>query len=242
MVTDVVDLRDFYNSSLGKMTSAHIFQSIARLWPTLEGHRLLGLGYPLPYLDPYLDQAERVIAMMPAQQGIITWPTEGPSLCSLIEEDEFPLPDQSVDRILLVHALEHTSQIRSFLREVWRVLDSNGRLMIVVPNRRGIWARLDHTPFGHGQPYTMTQLSNLLRENMFTPLASTRGLYSLPSSSRLMLTAGGVMEKIGKKSLQKFSGVICIEAVKQVYAGTPVRSRRKFQLPVLAGIRKTLPS
>ena len=114
--------------------------------------------------------------------------------------------------------------------------------MIVVPNRRGIWARLDHTPFGHGQPYTMTQLSNLLRENMFTPLASTRGLYSIPSSSRLILAAGGVMEKIGKNSLQKFSGVICIEAVKQVYAGTPVRSRRKFQLPVLAGIRKTLPS
>lgn len=234
---DVVDLRDFYETPLGNMAASLIFKQIYSLWPNLAKQSLLGIGYPLPYLSPYLDHAESVLAFMPAQQGVVGWPENAPSLTALVEENALPLPDQSVDRILLVHGLEQTNQARPFLREVWRVLKSSGRLLVIVPNRRGLWARFDNTPFGQGHPYTMTQLSHVLRDNLFTPIYSTRGLYVFPSNSRFLLSTQPVWEKIGSHMLQKFSGVICIEAIKQVYAGTPVRSRKSVVLPTFVGIR-----
>ena len=50
--------------------------------------------------------------------------------------------------------------------EIWRVLSGNGRLLVIAPNRRGIWARFEHTPFGHGRPYTSSQLYRLLRDTL----------------------------------------------------------------------------
>lgn len=234
---DVVDLRDFYETPLGKVAASLITKQIQGLWPNLSKQSLLGIGYPLPYLIPYLDQAESILAFMPAQQGVVNWPEIAPSLTVLVEENSLPLPDQSIDHILIVHGLEQMNQARPFLREIWRVLKASGRLLVIVPNRRGLWARMDSTPFGQGHPYTMTQLSHVLRDNLFTPLHSTRGLYIFPSSSRFLLSTQPVWEKIGSHTLQKFSGIICIEAIKQVYAGTPIKSRKPVILPTFAGIR-----
>src|ERR1700737_3982393 len=57
------------------------------------------------------------------------------------------------------------------LREVWRVLAPSGRLIAVIPNRRGVWTRTDNTPFGHGRPYSRAQINELLRQTWFTPPA-----------------------------------------------------------------------
>jgi SAM-dependent methyltransferase len=159
MWNDVVDLRDFYDSRLGQVTRHLIRRRVRALWPDLRGQSLLGLGYATPYLRQYRDEAERVLAIMPAGQGVLAWPPEGPNAVALAEETELPLPDMSVDRVLLVHGLECGEQVRDMLREVWRVMSGSGRLLIVVPNRRGIWARTDRTPFGQGLPYSPPQLS-----------------------------------------------------------------------------------
>ena len=58
-----------------------------------------------------------------------------------MEEYDLPLPDLSVDRIVLVHALEMSDDAPSLVREIWRVLAPGGRLLLVIPNRRGLWAR-----------------------------------------------------------------------------------------------------
>ncbi len=55
------------------------------------------------------------------------------------------------------------------------MLAPGGRLVIVVPNRRGVWARFEHTPFGTGRPFSRGQLTELLRETNFTPGAWTDG-------------------------------------------------------------------
>ena len=212
MSTDVIDLRDFYESSLGQATRRVIRRHVREIWPDLRGQRLLGLGYATPYLRPFLGEAERVIALMPAGQGVLHWPPEGPNTAALAEEAELPLPDVSVDRVLLVHSLEHSEQLRPFLRDIWRVLVGSGRLLIVVPNRRGLWARLDRTPFGHGHPYTANQLSRLLRDNLFTPLAARRALFVPPFASRLWLTSAGAWERIGARWSPRFGGVVIVEA------------------------------
>ena len=124
---------------------------------------------------------------MPAQQGVTRWPREGHNLVALVDENDLPLPDRSVDRVLLVHAVECTEQVRPMLREIWRVMADGGRLVAVAPTRAGLWSQIDRSPFYHGQPYSSSQLNTLLRANMFTPINEARALFLPPVRSRLML-------------------------------------------------------
>src|ERR1700709_2346867 len=120
MTIDVIDLRDFYSRRLGMVARQLINRGIRARWPDAEGLRVLGLGYPTPYLGLFREDSERCIAFMPAAQGVLKWPTGRPALATLIDEFSMPLPDASVDRILLVHALEMSDDPEGLLREVWR--------------------------------------------------------------------------------------------------------------------------
>ena len=138
MWPDVIDFRNFYRTSLGLVAQRAIRRQVRELWPNLRGLNVLGVGYGAPYLRPFRDEAQRVMLAMPAAMGVMAWPKEGPNLACISHETALPLPDLSVDRILLVHGLEFTHHMQEFLREIWRVLADDGRVMAVVPNRRGI--------------------------------------------------------------------------------------------------------
>ena len=138
MFVDVVDLRNFYAQGLGVVARRFIGRGIRRRWNDTHGLRMLGIGYATPYLGLFREEGERCLAFMPAAQGVVKWPTTRPALTALVEETELPLPDAAVDRVLLVHALEMADDAIALLREVWRVLAPNGRLLAVVPNRRGL--------------------------------------------------------------------------------------------------------
>ncbi|GGF40136.1 methyltransferase type 11 [Aliidongia dinghuensis] len=230
MYSDVVDLRDFYQSSLGQVARRMIRRRIRMIWPDVTGMRVLGLGYATPYLRPFHDEAERVAALMPAAQGVLQWPRGEKNVTALCDEGELPLQDASIDRILLIHALECSEELRPMLAEVWRVLAGGGRVLIVVPNRRGIWARLDRTPFGAGHPFTQAQLSRLLREMAFTPVQSSAALYIPPSASRMVLSAAGAWENIGERWFTSFAGVAMVEATKQIYAKSKPDTRQRRHL------------
>ncbi len=227
MALDVVDLRDFYEGSLGALATRIIRARLRSFWPDVRGDSVLGLGYATPYLPPFRGEAARVIALMPAAQGVVHWPAGEPGLVGLSEEAELPLPDLSIDRILIIHGIEFSEQLRPLLREAWRVLSERGRLLVVAPNRRGIWAFLERTPFGQGHTYSQRQLSLLLRENMFTPLRSAGALYVPPVRSRMMQATARAWERMGDPWLERFSGVVVVEAGKQIYAAGATRSREK---------------
>ena len=89
---------------------------------------MVGIGYATPYLGLFREEAERCLALMPAPQGVVRWPSSGRRLSALVEEDELPLTDSAVDRVLLVHALEKSADPEALLREVWRVLAGGGPL------------------------------------------------------------------------------------------------------------------
>lgn len=235
MWTDVVDLHEFYRSRLGQVARRLIRQRIRTLWPDVSGMTVLGLGYATPYLRPFLDEAERVTSLAPAAQGVMTWPSGEPGLVTLADEAELPFADLSVDRLLLVHAAEYSEQLRGMMREAWRVLSGNGRLLIVAPNRRGIWARLESTPIGHGRPYSPGQLKRLLRDSLFTPVQTEHALYLPPTQRRMLLHSAAAVEQIGERYFNAISGVVMVEATKQIYAATPtaktVQRRRLIALP-----------
>lgn len=236
MKNDIVDLKSFYASTLGRMTDRAIAMALGSIWANMPEERLVGLGYTLPWLDRFAADAERTLAFMPAGQGATRWPINGPSSAALVFEEELPLVDASVDRILLVHALEHAENPREMLMELWRVLAPGGRLVIVVPNRQGVWARFEHTPFGTGRPFSRGQLTALLRDTNFTPGAWTDALHFPPSERRWMLKLHALLERSGRRFWPIFAGVLVVEAQKRLYQGLPVAARasRRVFVPVLA--------
>jgi SAM-dependent methyltransferase len=238
MYADVVELRDFYASRLGQVARRLVRRRIRLIWPSVTSMRVLGLGYATPYLRVFRDEAERVIAVMPSSQGVLPWPAEGPNAVTLADEGELPLQDFSIDRVLLVHGLEYSEQIRPLLKEIWRVMAGGGRLLAVVPNRRGIWARIDSTPFGQGHPFTPGQLSRLLRAADFTPERVGAALFVPPTGSRMMLRSAYAIERIGERWFTTFAGVSIVEASKQLYARPAMRrkeNRRRVYVPVVHG-------
>ncbi len=240
MWSDAVELRNFYRSRIGGVAHRAIRGHVRAFWSDATGMSVLGIGYTTPYLGQFRPEAERVVAVMPPRQGVLRWPGEGPNLAALADESELPLPDLSMDRVILVHALEATEQLRPMLREVWRVMADGARLIIVVPNRTGIWARLDRTPFGQGHPYSQTQLSRLLRDAMFNPVGSRYGLFVPPSRRRILGAAAPTWERIGGRWFPRLGGVLIVEATKLIYAATPAAARSRRRRALAAQQKDTL--
>jgi SAM-dependent methyltransferase len=233
MSIDVVDLRNFYAHPLGIVARRFIGRGVRARLADTRAMRVLGIGYPTPYMGLFREEAERCLAFMPAAQGVVKWPSLRPTLAALVDDHELPLTDAAVDRVLLVHALEMSHDAGALLREVWRVLAAGGRLVAVVPNRRGLWARMDTTPFGHGRPYSRTQITQLLRDTWFTPVGWGEALYVPPIGRRWFLRSAGAWERAGKTISAPFAGVHIVEATKQVYRAIPARHERQRLVPAL---------
>jgi SAM-dependent methyltransferase len=238
---DVVDLRNFYAQRLGTVARRFIGRGIRARWSDTSSLRVLGIGYATPYLGLFRAEAERCLALMPAPQGAVRWPSSKPALAALVEEDDLPLPDSGVDRILLVHALENSPDPVGLLREAWRVLAGGGRLLVVVPNRRGLWARMDTTPFGQGRPYSRPQITHLLRETWFTPTGWGEALYVPPISRGWFLRSAVAWERTGATLSAPFAGVHIVEATKQVYRAIPARRERRRLVPALQPVLAPAP-
>ncbi len=220
---NVVELREFYASPLGKATHRLL---AAKLSPALElapEATLLGLGFATPYLNENL----RHLAFMLARQGVESWPKQGLQQSALVDELDLPLPDNSVDIALVIHGLEFSESPIEMLQETWRVLAPQGRLILVVPNRSGLWAASDASPFGFGQPFSRTQLWALLKETQFSFNRMEPALMVPPRAKVAGMAIASNIEKYGKTLLGHLSGVIVVEATKQVYAYSAGRRVRR---------------
>lgn len=242
MWTDIVDLRAFYASPLGRLARRLVVRRLRQLWPSLAGMRVLGVGFAPPFLGVFQGEAERVLAAMPAGQGVMHWPDGEPNLAVLAEENAFPFPDRSMDRLLLVHCLEGSAQLRPLLRECWRVLADGGRLTVIVTNRRGLWSRAENAPFAQGRPYSMGQITRLLRDNLFVPRHATTALFLPPVWWRLFRGWATTLEDAGTRWFPTFAGVVMVEAEKQIYAAPfdalPARAAAKaVATPAGNGVR-----
>jgi SAM-dependent methyltransferase len=159
---------------------------------------------------------------------VVNWASPGGSASALVDPLLLPLDDASVDRIMVVHALESSESAEDLLAECWRVLAPGGRLLLIVPNRRGLWARMDGTPFGHGRPFSRSQLEKLMRATLFSPENWAETLFTPPLQSQSILRSAALWEKLGAGLGLPFSGVHVIDATKQFYRIAPAKNRRAF--------------
>jgi SAM-dependent methyltransferase len=234
MRRDVLELRQFYASDLGRAARAMVERKLKEAWGDAHGLDVLALGYATPFVSPLMARARRVTAGMPAQQGVEVWPAGARNLAALTAEDALPFANALFDRVLVVHGLEESPDPVGLLREVWRVLAPSGRAIVTVASRNGLWANTEKTPFGHGRPYTRSQLAELLREAELEPSGWTRALYVPPVGWMARWAEG--FEQAGSRLWPGFAGLLLMEAVKQTFAvktkGVTARVRRAR--PVLA--------
>jgi SAM-dependent methyltransferase len=241
---DVVDFRDFYTTQTGRMATRMLIRQLDTLTKPKPGQTMMGLGYALPFLS---QQEEEVLSLsfMLARQGVIHWPLDQHNRSVLVDELDLPLLESTVDLALVVHGLEHAETPVETLQEVWRVLAPQGRVILIVPNRRGLWAASESTPFGFGQPFSSGQIAGLLKDSKFTITQWRSALYLPPFRNETLLETALGFDIMGERLLQRFAGVTIVEAMKQVYAfSSGKRARRlvpRFRpvlLPSPQGARK----
>ena len=232
MYLDVVDLRAFYyRTKLGRSAQRALQEALRRVWPETRALTVVGFGFAAPMLRPFLSDARRVVALMPAQQGVMPWPPGGPNVSTLVEETRWPVSAGSIDRVIVAHGLETCAEPGALLDEIWRVLKPGGRAVFIVPNRSGIWARRDITPFGYGRPYSAGQLEGLVRKHRLEPGQTGAALYGPPSHRRFWLQTAQLWERLGRRFEPRvFAGALLVEVTKQVYA-RPDSSRSRVCVP-----------
>ncbi len=240
MHLDVLDLRNFYyRTGLGRAAQRAIRDQLLRLWPDATAQTVVGFGFAVPLLRPYLESATRVIGLMPGPQGVMPWPAGMLNVSVLCEETLWPLQTGQADRLVLLHGLETSENPSRLLEECKRVLSANGRAVFIVPNRGGLWARRDKTPFGFGRPYSLGQLETQLRRHDFVPERHVAALFQPPSQRRFWLKTGPIWEKTGRRvSTALAGGVLIVEVTKQVYARPKgVKEAVRQPLRVLEGLK-----
>ncbi len=232
MRQSVLELRAFYASPLGAVARRMVSRKVAEAWGDGAELDVLALGYATPFMDALESRARRVVAGMPASQGVEAWPFGGPNRTFLSEETTLPLPNAMFERILAMHVLEESDDPAAALGEIHRVLAPSGRVIVGVAARHGLWAGSDNSPFGHGRPFSRGQLERLVRGADLAPVSWTRALYAPP----LGWTAGwaDAFEQVGARAWPPFAGVILMEAVKQTWAVTPIPSARRVAARVRA--------
>lgn len=234
MHLDVQDLRNFYyRSPLGRAVQKTVRAQLADLWPESKGQTVAGYGFAVPFLRPYLPDARRVIALMPAPQGVIGWPSDEPNISVLCEETLWPIETGRLDKLLVMHGLETSEQPSAVLEECWRVLGPGGSALFVVPNRAGLWSRSDKTPFGYGRPYSQSQLEAQLKDHNFLPERHTTTLYQPPSNKGFWLKTAGMWESLGGNlSFVAAGGVLIVQASKRVQAPSGPGLRETVRKPL----------
>ncbi len=244
MHLDVQDLKNFYyRQSLGRAAQRAIRNRLVELWPDTTGQTVVGFGFAVPLLRPFLVKSRRVVALMPGPQGVMPWPAGMPNVSVLMDERYWPLETGHVDRLIIMHGLETSDQPSQMLDEARRVLGPGGKVMFIVPNRGGIWSRSDATPMGFGRPFTLGQLETMLRVHGFSPENQNSALYLPPSHHRGWQKLGPALEQIGRKLPLFAGGVLMVEASKRIQqkTGTAVKASPRRALGVLGGLAKPAP-
>ena len=233
---DVCELRDFYyTTSLGRAAQKAMRDQVTGYWPSVKGLSVAGFGFAVPLLRPTLAQARRVMALMPAQQGVMHWPFEADNHSVLVEETSWPLAQDSIDRLVVLHGIETSERPAALMEEAARVLKPGAKLLLIVPNRSGLWARRDGTPFASGRPFSLGQIETLLDEHGFRAEGHSAALFFPPRNRASWLRWAMMLENLGQRlSRYHAGGVLLVEATRisdtPRPTGLSVRERRPLRI------------
>lgn len=93
---------------------------------------------------------------------------------SVMEVNKLPFPDATFSSLILDNVLEHIEEPMPLLKEMWRVMKPNGRLIVGVPGTRGYASDPDHKIF-----YSENLLCELFIPNGW----NIKHIFSMPMKS-----------------------------------------------------------
>ncbi len=167
-------------------------------WGDVRGLSVAGYGFAVPLLRPFLGVAERVIGLMPAPQGVMPWPADAPNRSILCDEARWPLANDSIDRLVVMHGLETSEHPAGAAGRGAPGAGAARAGAVRGADRGGLWARSDATPFGFGRPYSRGQIERLLMDCGFVCSGRTTALFFPPSSRRFWLQFGARAGEAGQ--------------------------------------------
>ncbi|AQS87199.1 SAM-dependent methyltransferase [Neoasaia chiangmaiensis NBRC 101099] len=224
------DAAGFYASRRGALTAMLLAERLRPLLPAPAGRRILGLGYAQPVMTHWQELMEaqwagtaRLDTMLTRQPPVgdadsATWIRHD----CLTGPDYLPFDDLALDVVLVVHGLEFAGRA-PFLRSIWKTLRDDGALILVTPNRTGLWAHDDSTPFGHGTPFSAGQLDRLLDRALFRTEKALPALTVPPGGLCLGRQTARLCDRIGQVLSRRLGGVHVVLARKNLYAGLPLQ-------------------
>lgn len=233
---DVIQFKQFYSSRLGERVSEMIMHALLELWPSAKNDVMLVVGFAAPYMAHYANNSAALLMCMQAEQGAAAWPANAPNRVALTHDAELPFQSNSINRVLLIHSVEHSENLNAMMQEVYRVLVPGGRVLAVVPNRVSMWAGSSKSPFGFGRPFNLLQLRALLTSHQFTITRCASALFMPPIIAKLSRKLSQKIEPVGRICWWFMGGVLLQEAEKQLYASIkePAYARKPYRLGVIA--------
>lgn len=219
MHLDVTNFYQFYQTVLGGLVKRVLMENLDELWEKNCDNYICGLGYCEQFLEIYKQRGVKTLSLQSIYSGVYVQNSSLGIRNLLIDENHLPLADNSQTHILSMHLLEHTASPFSYIKEVARVLSpDNGEAIFIIPNRRGLWARIENTPFGHGKPYTKQQIIDVAEAYNLHIKNYKTALFFPPREHPPIRLYVNLAEYIGSHSfLSSYGGVHIIKLVKYAY-------------------------
>lgn len=224
----------WFSSALGQHLLAAERRLIEQLLARRFGYHLLQLGCADLILHEQSPMGHRF--------SFRDW--HDPATChtAIARGEAIPLASESVDLVLLHHALDYSAQQHQLLREVARVLIAGGHVVIVgfnplsswgLRNKLQIFSRGIKAPW-HASMLGTQRLTDWLKLLDFQVEQLRYGVYSLPVNSQGVIRHSGMMESLASHLNWPTGGIYAISARKQVLPLTPVHMHwRRMPVPGL---------
>jgi SAM-dependent methyltransferase len=154
--------------------------------------------------------------------------------------DALPFAAESIDAVVLPHALECAASPHDLVREVERVLVADGHLIVLGFDPWSLWGmrrRVGPQRFPFDQLHCIgeTRLRDWLALLGLETIASYRHLHGLPLESEGGLRRAAFLERWGARSWPMFAGAYVLVARKRRMSVTPLRVNRERAAPAFGG-------
>lgn len=233
---DYLATRLWLQSPLGQALLAQESRLVEEALHGLFGVECLQLGIwgePRLFLKHARTQHTTCIASPPN-----TAEGEPPSAFGRIHR--LPVATDSIDVLILPHTLDFSGRQPEILREVHRVLRSDGHLIVLGFMRGGFWGLRRQIP-GAGMPpntsdlVSESQLADWLKLLDLSIQQRTRYFFKWPLPGR-RASVSRVWEERGRRWWPEFAACYMLTAQKRLYTMTPIRQPWRARPKVVGGL------
>lgn len=198
------DFQNFFSSKLGIFAKEKISERLLSFIPNFEKQKILLLGNGSIYLKN----------------------NENIKQIKILDEDT-KIADDYYDIIIITHFLEFQNKDNFIIRRIWQALKDNGKIIVLTPNRHGLWFYTGNHVFRAPKAYSHYQITKLLDSNLLLTDRVESVLF-FPPLQKLNINNEWIakIDKILSVIACKNGGIIISSAIKKVYAPA-LHSKRK---------------